>query len=85
MPRHAQEHWPAYEAKMRARGLSDAAVGAFKRNFDQLVAGVTGMVGVWLLGGGEKPAARVAAEKERGVARAVRASVCKSSAVQRQP
>ncbi|GBF99238.1 UDP-glucose pyrophosphorylase [Raphidocelis subcapitata] len=38
------EHWPAYEAKMRARGLSDAAVGAFKRNFDQLVAGVTGMV-----------------------------------------
>lgn len=38
------EHWPAYEAKMRARGLSEAAIGAFKRNFDQLVAGVTGMV-----------------------------------------
>ena len=29
---------------MKARGLSEAAIGAFKRNFDQLVAGVTGMV-----------------------------------------
>lgn len=29
---------------MRAKGLSDAAIAAFKRNFDQLVAGVTGMV-----------------------------------------
>ncbi|KAI8463920.1 MAG: UDP-glucose pyrophosphorylase [Monoraphidium minutum] len=38
------EHWPAYEVKMKARGLSEAAIGAFKRNFDQLIAGVTGMV-----------------------------------------
>jgi hypothetical protein len=29
---------------MRARGLSEAAIGAFKGNFDQLVAGATGMV-----------------------------------------
>jgi hypothetical protein len=29
---------------MQAKGLSEAAIGAFKRNFDQLVAGVTGLV-----------------------------------------
>jgi hypothetical protein len=40
----AQDQWPAFVEKMKARGLSEAAVGAFKRNFDQLVAGVTGMV-----------------------------------------
>jgi hypothetical protein len=39
-----QAAWPAFEAKMRAAGLSDAAVGAFKANYDQLVAGVTGLV-----------------------------------------
>ncbi len=44
---HLQDQWPAYEEKMRGRGLSEAAIGAFKRNFDQLVAGVTGMVGLW--------------------------------------
>ena len=43
-PPQKQDNWPAYEAKMKARGLSEAAIGAFKRNFDQLVAGVTGMV-----------------------------------------
>lgn len=43
-PRAPQEQWPKYEAKMKAAGLSDAAIGAFKGNFDQLVAGVTGLV-----------------------------------------
>lgn len=42
-----QGHWPAFEAKMRDGKLSDAAIGAFKQNYDQLVAGVTGLVG-WL-------------------------------------
>lgn len=39
-----QEHWPLYEGKMREAGLSDAAIGAFKGNYDQLVAGATGLV-----------------------------------------
>ena len=30
---------------MKAGKLSDAAIAAFKRNYDQLVAGVTGLVG----------------------------------------
>ncbi|KAG2486041.1 hypothetical protein HYH03_015248 [Edaphochlamys debaryana] len=34
----------AFEAKMKAAKLSDAAIAAFKKNYDQLVAGVTGMV-----------------------------------------
>lgn len=29
---------------MKAKNLSEAAIGAFKRNFDQLVEGATGMV-----------------------------------------
>jgi hypothetical protein len=29
---------------MREAKLSDAAIGAFKQNYDQLVAGVTGLV-----------------------------------------
>ena len=29
---------------MKAQGLSVAAIAAFKRNYDQLVAGVTGLV-----------------------------------------
>eukprot|EP00803_Ostreobium_quekettii_P003810 evm.model.scf_2003.4 EVM.evm.TU.scf_2003.4 scf_2003:15756-24622(+) len=33
-----------FEDKMRAAGLSDAAIAAFRGNYDQLVAGVTGMV-----------------------------------------
>ena len=32
------------EAKMRATGLSDAAVSAFKLNFDALAGGESGMV-----------------------------------------
>jgi hypothetical protein len=38
-------NWAAFEAKMAAAGLSTAAIAAFKKNYDQLVAGVTGMVG----------------------------------------
>jgi hypothetical protein len=30
---------------MEAAGLSEAAMAAFKKNYDQLVAGATGMVG----------------------------------------
>ena len=30
---------------MKAAGLSEAAIRAFKCNYEQLVAGVTGMVG----------------------------------------
>lgn len=41
-----QGHWPAFEAKMRDAKLSDAAIGAFKQNYDQLVAGVTGLVSI---------------------------------------
>lgn len=40
----ASTNWPAFEEKMKAAGLSEAAVGAFKQNYDQLVAGVTGLV-----------------------------------------
>jgi hypothetical protein len=36
--------WPAFEAKMRKEGLSQAAIDAFKHNYQQLVQGVTGMV-----------------------------------------
>lgn len=43
-PKHEQDHWPKFEAKLRAQGLGDAAVAAFKSNYDQLTAGVTGMV-----------------------------------------
>lgn len=42
----AQSQWPAFEAKLRAKGLGDAAVAAFKLNYDQLVAGVDGLVRV---------------------------------------
>lgn len=40
---------------MKASGLNDAAIAAFGKNFAQLQAGVTGMVGV---GVGRAPAAR---------------------------
>lgn len=36
-----------FEQKMKAEGLSQAAIDAFRLNYEQLVAGVTGMVGVW--------------------------------------
>lgn len=39
-----QGNWAAFEAKMKEAKCSDAAVAAFKQNYDQLVAGVTGLV-----------------------------------------
>jgi hypothetical protein len=33
---------------MKAAGLSDAAIDAFKHNYEQLVAGVTGLVSITL-------------------------------------
>jgi UTP--glucose-1-phosphate uridylyltransferase len=33
-----------FETKMKAAGLSNAAIDAFKYNYEQLVAGVTGLV-----------------------------------------
>ena len=38
------EKFEMFRAKMDAAGLSEAAIAAFKRNYDQLVAGVTGLV-----------------------------------------
>ena len=35
--------------KMKEAGLSEAAIGAFKQNYEQLVAGVTGLVRPWLV------------------------------------
>eukprot|EP00928_Gymnodinium_smaydae_P020923 TRINITY_DN180_c0_g1_i3.p1 TRINITY_DN180_c0_g1~~TRINITY_DN180_c0_g1_i3.p1 ORF type:complete len:920 (+),score=241.01 TRINITY_DN180_c0_g1_i3:63-2822(+) len=36
--------WPAYEAKMKAEGLNDAAIAAFKYNFSVLVSGTSTMI-----------------------------------------
>ena len=36
--------WELFETKMRGEGLSTAAIDAFKHNYEQLVAGVTGLV-----------------------------------------
>lgn len=33
-----------FEQKMKAEGLSQAAIDAFRLNYEQLVAGVTGLV-----------------------------------------
>jgi hypothetical protein len=40
----AQGNFAPFEEKMRAEGLSDAAIDAFRHNYEQLVAGVTGLV-----------------------------------------
>jgi hypothetical protein len=40
----AEGDFAPFEQKMRAEGLSDAAVDAFRHNYEQLVAGVTGLV-----------------------------------------
>lgn len=40
----AQGDFAPFEEKMRAEGLSDAAIDAFRHNYEQLVAGVTGLV-----------------------------------------
>jgi UDP-N-acetylglucosamine pyrophosphorylase len=36
--------WPIYEAKMKAEGLNDAAIAAFKYNFEVLVSGANTMI-----------------------------------------
>lgn len=33
-----------FQEKMKAEGLSEAAIDAFRHNYEQLVAGVTGLV-----------------------------------------
>lgn len=48
-------NWEQFVEKMKAANLSEAAIAAFKQNYDQLVAGVTGLVGAvplqgWLPG-----------------------------------
>jgi len=37
-------HWPAFESKMKAEGLNDAAVAAFKYNLGVLLSGVSTMI-----------------------------------------
>lgn len=39
-----QNKWSAFGAKMREKGCSEAAIAAFKSNFDQLLAGATGFL-----------------------------------------
>eukprot|EP00889_Picochlorum_renovo_P006599 jgi/Picre1/33629/NNA_001109.t1 len=39
-----EETWPLFEKKMKSAHLSSAAIDAFKHNYSQLVAGVTGLV-----------------------------------------
>merc|ERR1719460_3559900 len=39
------EHWPAFEAKMKSEGCSDAAIAAFKSNYQQLASGESLMLG----------------------------------------
>ena len=46
-PPCAPQPWELFEEKMAKAGLSEAAKGAFKQNYEQLVAGVTGLVGGW--------------------------------------
>ena len=39
------QNWPKFEAKMQKAGLSNAAMDAFRHNYEQLIAGVSGLVG----------------------------------------
>ena len=41
------EHWPAFEAKMKSEGCSDAAIAAFKSNYQQLASGANLMISEW--------------------------------------
>jgi UDP-N-acetylglucosamine pyrophosphorylase len=41
----AEGDFGPFEEKMRKEGLSDAAIDAFRHNYEQLIAGVTGLVG----------------------------------------
>jgi len=38
------KQWPAFEAKMKAEGLSDAAIASFKHNFVTLASGANLMI-----------------------------------------
>ncbi len=38
------EHWAAYEAKMKAEGLNETAIAAFKFNFEKLTSGANLMI-----------------------------------------
>ncbi len=40
----SSQPWELFEKKMTKAGLSQAAQGAFKMNYEQLVRGVTGLV-----------------------------------------
>jgi len=39
-----EERWPAYEAKMKAEGLNEAAIAAFKYNLGVLLSGASTMI-----------------------------------------
>jgi hypothetical protein len=39
-----KNHFPDFEAKMRAAGLSAAAIDAFRHSYDTLLAGHSGMI-----------------------------------------
>jgi hypothetical protein len=38
------DKWPLFQQKMEKEGDSQAAIEAFRSNYEQLVAGVTGLV-----------------------------------------
>ena len=40
-----------FEKKMKDAGLSQAAIAAFRMNYDQLAGGATGLVGLIVAGG----------------------------------
>eukprot|EP01031_Cornospumella_fuschlensis_P045591 gene45591-55798_t len=39
-----EEAFPVFESKMRAEGLSDAAIAAFKHSYAELLSGSSGMI-----------------------------------------
>ena len=46
------EKFAAYEQRMKKENLSQAAIDAFRANFDQLVSGATGLVSLSLSSAG---------------------------------
>jgi len=68
-------NWEALEAKCRARGLSQAAIDAFKSNYAQLEAGATGLVRTQDGGGGAQSAPERGSGSFRALARAPLAAV----------
>ena len=38
------QHWPAFEAKCKKEGLNDAAISAFKYNYEKLASGANLMI-----------------------------------------